>query len=133
MTILLLKQSPFAVPLVLALTILCIYLEYRYLKLYFFFKKNGVIKSASIIFSYQTHNGRAVYKIKMEGLNLPYSKHQLKTSFFSSLYPKLLKNNFNVYYHPDYDFCMLVNPITIIIDFIIISAVTIFMFSLIHL
>ena len=97
-----------------------LYLEIKHLSRYRMFKKQGVLKSASIIYIYQMHNAAPVYKLKIKDGGYPYSKHRLKTTTLSALYPKLLKKDFDVFLLEEYPYCILANPAFIVLNFLFV-------------
>lgn len=102
---------------------LFLYLEIKHLKRYRMFRKEGALKSARIIFTYQMHNASPVYKLKIKDGGYPYSKHHLKTTTLSSLYPKLMKKDIDVFLMEEYPYCMLAHPAYIGLNFFFVALI----------
>ncbi len=103
--------------------IVLIYQEIQLIKLYRFYKKNGKSALGKIIKIFQTPDSNPIYKVKIESLNLAYSKHRIKIIILSSLFPLFLRKNFKVYYLNDSDYCMVATPLMIILDWVFVCLI----------
>ncbi|WP_300666250.1 hypothetical protein [Fluviicola sp.] len=103
--------------------VIFLYQEIKHLSWYQTFKKEGVLETARIIHTVQMHNARPIYKIKIIYRNLPYSKHHLKITTLSGLYPRLLKRDFTVFLMEEHSFCILANPAFIALNFFFVALV----------
>jgi hypothetical protein len=97
-----------------------VYQETMFLKLFLEYRRKGSLKSAEIVKIFQIHDANPLYKIRIKGLNLPYSKHHLKITILSSFFPRFMKREFRVYYLENSDRCVVANPMMLIIDWILI-------------
>jgi hypothetical protein len=98
--------------------------------MYLYYRKNGKLGYAEIIKKIQQYNSTPIYKVKIENLNLEYSKHQIKITLLSSFFPRLLGSDFKVYYLDDSDYCVIATPIMIMLDWILIGLYASFIMSL---
>ena len=103
--------------------IVLIYQEIQLIKLYRFYKKNGKSALGKIIKTFQTPDSNPIYTVKIESLNLAYSKHRIKITILSSLFPLFLRKNFKVYYLDDSDYCMVATPLMIILDWVFVCLI----------
>lgn len=113
------NQGPFIIMLVFL--IFLVYQEIRLIMMFMKYRLNGSIASAELIKVFQPHDSNPIYKIKIKDLNLDYSKHRIKITILSSFFPRILGREFKIYYLADNDYCIVANPLMIIIDWILIS------------
>lgn len=106
-----------------------IYQELNLIRLFLFYRKNGKLASAQLIKIYQAHDSNPTYKVKIEDLNLDYSKHRIKTTLLSSFFPRILSRDFKVYYLEDSDYCLIATPWMILLDWILIILLLLFIIN----
>jgi hypothetical protein len=124
------QQNPIPILILSGLLIYLIYQEISLIRMYLYFRKNGKLGYAEIIKKIQPHHSTPIYKVKIENLNMEYSKHRIKITLLSSFFPRLLGSEFKVYYLADSDCCIIATPIMIIIDLVMIVLFSSFIMSL---
>lgn len=115
------QQNQIASLILLGFLIVLIYQEINLIRRFLFYKKNGKMAYGEIVKRIQPHNSNPIYKVKIENMNLPYSKHRIKITILSSFFPMLLNSDFKLYYLDNEDYCIVANPMMIILDWIYIS------------
>lgn len=124
------QQNPIPPLIISGFLIYLIYQEISLIRMYLYYRKNGKLGYAEIIKKIQQYNSTPIYKVKIENLNLEYSKHQIKITLLSSFFPRLLGSDFKVYYLDDSDYCVIATPIMIMLDWVLIGLYASFIMSL---
>jgi hypothetical protein len=124
------QQNQGPIIIMSALLVFLVYQEIRLLIMYIKYRHNGNPASAELIKVFQPHDSNPIYKIKIKDLNLDYAKHRIKTTILSSFFPRFFGGEFKIYYLADNDYCIVANPLMIIIDWILISLYILLMYKL---
>lgn len=117
------EKIQFPLLIISGFLIILIYQEINLIKMFLDYKKRGKSAYAEITNTIQPYGSNPIYKVKIENLNLKYSKHQIKITILSSFFPRFLIRDFKVYYLDDSDYCIVATPLMIILNWIFICLI----------
>lgn len=123
-------MKPFSLILIIPF-LLITYQEIMYWLLYRKISREGILKTGKVIYIHKFRSAY-IYKVKILEDKEPYSKHQLKKTFLSSLYLGLLKKEFSVFLVDNSNLCLLANPLFMLLDFILLILFGVGTFFLIY-